>query len=143
MYTWGVVIRSPAPPEITEPSDGAQVYDLAPTVSGRTVPKGQVACYLGETTTKIGIAEANEAGEWSLRPPQEMQEGEYTLRCDVTDEAGNPSEEVSRVSFTVFAPRAQAHAIGGGLGCATSGGSPWLTLMELLVGAVWNSRRRR
>ena len=59
------------------------------------------------------------------------------------NKAGNPSTEMSRVSFTVFAPRAQARAIGGGLGCATSGGSPWLTLLGLLVGAVWNSRRRR
>jgi hypothetical protein len=142
-FSWTVIVRDPEPPRILEPSNGAEVYDLVPTVRGSTEPKGEVVCYLGNTDIKIGIAEANAAGEWSFRPSQEMKEGEYTLRCEVTDEAGNPSKEASQVTFTVFAPKEQAHAVGGGLGCAASGTGSWLALLGLVAGTMLSPRRRR
>jgi hypothetical protein len=143
-YTWEVRITLPGPPVISHPLNGDKVYDLAPTVSGTTEPEGQVTCYRGEKTGPVfGFAKASVEKEWSIRPSQDLQDGEYTLYCEVTDKAENTSAEMSQVTFTVFAPREQAQAIGGGLGCAASGGTPWLALLGLLAGVGRGARWRR
>jgi MYXO-CTERM domain-containing protein len=138
---WTVVVDPPAPPEITDPSDGMPVYDLTPTISGKAISRGTVEFFLGGV--KVGLAQADEQGAFTFKFPEPLEEATYVLTAVVTDRAGNPSESSSPTTFTVFAPKPVARAIGGGLGCATSGGSLGLTLLGLLAGAVWRSRRRR
>jgi hypothetical protein len=139
-YDWRVVVNPPSKPEILEPVDGAEVYDLTPPISGTAVRFGKVSLSLGD---KRGLAEADENGNWTFRFPEPLEQQTHQLTAIVTDVAGNPSPSSDPISFTVFEPKPVAHAIGGGLGCATSGGSPWLTLLGLFAGAVWSSRRRR
>ncbi len=92
---------------------------------------------------KFGPARVDEVGQWSFAFPAELPEGTYSLYGIATDLASNPSKGSEPISFTVRAPKPQAQAIGGGLGCDASGLQPGLALLGLIAGAVWNSRRRR
>ena len=140
-YSFDVVVDPPGPPEVTDPVDGAVVYDLTPTISGKTVSRGTVEFFLGEV--KAGLARADEQGLFTFRFPEPLEQTPYVLSAVVTDLAGNPSARSSPISFTVVAPKPQAHAIGGGLGCAASTAEPWLAALGVFAGAALRSRRRR
>jgi hypothetical protein len=141
---WTVAVTPPAVPEISAPQDGEVVYSLSPKISGKTVPKGTVALTIknGESV-RTGIAPADENGEFEFVFPAPLEEGSCQVTAIVTDVALNPSVLSEPRSFTVVTPKGQAHAIGGGLGCAASTAEPWLALLGLTAGAALRSRRRR
>ncbi len=139
-FEWDVVITPPPPPTITEPQSGELIVGVL-TIRGTATHDGQVDVFLGERSdsTKLGSAPII-GGKWAFT--QQLEEGSYTMLVDATDKAENTGATTS-VSFSVVPPKPQAAAIGGGLGCAASGAPPWLSLLVLLAGAVWRSRRRR
>jgi len=133
-HHWTVLITPPPPPQIIEPLAGASVYSLTPDVVGKTVPMGKVDIYFGDR--KVGIAEANNQGSWSFKPSEEIKEGNYTVSCTATDPAGNQGKPSEGIPFNVVAPKIQAQAIGGGIGCSSSGALPSLGLLAALIG-LW------
>lgn len=140
-FDWTVIVDPPKPPEILEPADLATVYELTPTISGVATRRGTVELFLGET--KVGLVQVDEQGLWAFRFSEQLAEGDYSISGVATDIARNPSTSSEPITFTVRAPKPQAQAIGGGLGCDASGLQPGLALLGLIAGAVWNSRRRR
>jgi hypothetical protein len=141
IYQWTVVIRPPSSPEVVEPADGAVVDSGTPAVTGRAVPRSTVTIYIDGA--KSGVAQADDSGNWTFRPPTPLGEGEHTLSTEATDEAGNTSEQRSEESvFRVLLRKGEAHAIGGGLSCAASG-AQLLPAWWLLGGGLWLVRRRR
>jgi uncharacterized protein (TIGR03382 family) len=140
-YDFDVLVEPPAPPEIISPVDGESVYDLTPTISGKTVEFGTVEFFIGGT--KVGLAEADDEGLFTFKFSEPLEQTTHVLTARAINLASNRSEFSQPTSFTVFEPKPMAHAIGGGLGCAASGGTPWLALLGLLAGAAWSARRRR
>jgi hypothetical protein len=142
VYEFDVLVKPPDPPEIFSPGDGEDVYNLTPTISGKAVSQGTVLIYLDGV--KAGPADADEKeGLFNFTFSEPLEETTHVLTARVTDLANNRSGLSGPVSFTVFEPKPVAHAIGGGLGCATSGVEPWLALAGLVAGTVLSSRRRR
>jgi hypothetical protein len=141
VYQWTVVIQPPPSPEVTDPADGAVVDTGTPAISGRAVPRSTVTIYIDGQ--KSGVAQADDSGLWTFRPPTPLDEGEHTLTTETTDEAGNTSAQRSLEQvFSILLPKGEARAIGGGLSCASSGGGAppaWL----LLGSGLWLLRRRR
>jgi hypothetical protein len=141
IYQWTIVIILPPVPEIEQPADGATVDTGTPAIIGWAVPKSTVTIYIDGQ--KSGVAQADDSGSWTFRPPTPLAEGKHTVTTEATDEAGNTSAQHSleRV-FSILLPKGKARAIGGGLSCASSGGgapSAWL----LLISGLWLARYRR
>jgi hypothetical protein len=143
IYQWTVVIHPPPFPEVVEPADGATVNTGTPAITGRAVPHSTVTIYIDDK--KSGVAQADESGNWTFRPPTPLTAGEHKLTTETTDEAGNTSAQRSdeRV-FTIVISVGEARAIGGGLNCASSGAHP-ASAWGLLGSGLWLawSRRRR
>jgi len=78
------------------PADGSQVPSDALTVAGTAAPGSTVAVYEGNTS--LGRVTADEAGNWSLIPAQQLAAGEHTIvALDVaTEESSLP------VTFTLL-----------------------------------------
>ena len=153
IYQWTVAILPPPFPEVVEPAAGATVSTATPAITGRAVPRSTVTIYIDDK--KSGVAQADESGNWTFRPPTPLQAGEHTLTTEATDEAGNTSAQRSdeRV-FTIVISVGEARAIGGGLNCASSGAHPasawgllgsglWLAWHHRRRGAVGDLRGRR
>ena len=140
-YKWTIIVDPPVAPEFLDPVDGAIVYSLQPTISGKASRLGTVDVYLDGT--KVGPANVNAQLEWDFAFPKELAEGTYSLQGVLTDVASNPSVLSPPITFTVRAPKPQAHAMGGGLGCASSGMQPGLALLGVIAAAMWRSRQRR
>ncbi|HYI00819.1 Ig-like domain-containing protein, partial [Hyalangium sp.] len=140
-YKWLVIVDEPGAPEIISPSPDETVYDLTPTVTGKTVSRGTVEFFLGGM--KAGLAGADAEGNFTFRFPEPLEQTTHELTAVVTNLARNTSVPSKSISFIVVAPKAQAQAIGGGLGCSTATAEPWLALLGFVAGAVLSSRRRR
>jgi uncharacterized protein (TIGR03382 family) len=150
---WTVIVKSPLSPEVLEPLHEALVYDLTPTISGKTIRSGEVELVLeweatgemGEVVLKKkeGFAKADEEGLWDFSFPDPLAQTSHRLMAKVTDGAKNKSRFSDPITFTVFEPKPVAHAIGGGFGCAAGGAEPWLALLGFVAGGVLSSRRRR
>lgn len=141
IYQWTVVILPPPFPEVVEPAAGATVNTATPAITGRAVPRGTVTIYIDDK--KSGVAQADESGNWTFRPPTPLQAGEHTLTTEATDEAGNTSAQRSdeRV-FSIVISVGEARAIGGGLSCASSGAHP-ASSWGLLGSGLWLAWYRR
>jgi uncharacterized protein (TIGR03382 family) len=130
VYKWTVNLHSPPSPEISEPAEGAMVDTQTPVISGKATANGLVVIFIDDKQS--GVAQANEAGMWSLRPTTPLDEGEHKLTAEAKDTVGNTSEQRSPVrSFSV--------ALGG---CSASGSQPVLPLLGLGL-ALFARRRRR
>lgn len=141
LFDFDVVADLPSAPKLTSPAQDEVVYDLRPTFSGTTVSDGQVKIVLGDKREWGTVANAQ--GQFSLTVPTPLEESTYEVQVMVTDVADNPSAYSDSIRFTVAAPKDQAHAIGGGLGCAASSVQPWLALLGLFIGSLLRSRKRR
>ncbi len=142
-YTWNVIVDPPKSPVILEPVDGAVVYALTQTISGKAAPDGRVDLTITSEAEgeKVELVRTNPDGSWTFTAA--LPVGTYSMKGIATDRAGNVSEMSKPITFTVVAPKPQGLAMGGGLGCAASGAQPGLVLLGLLAGALWNSRKRR
>jgi hypothetical protein len=141
-YEWRVAVDPPEVPTITYPEDGADVYSLTPTISGITVPEGEISLYI-DGKRLSGSALADGDGKWAYTLSAPLDEGSHELDGMVKNPIGNLSKRSTPRTFIAYQARAQAKATGGGLGCTASGSQPGLALLALIAGAVWNSRRRR
>jgi MYXO-CTERM domain-containing protein len=155
-YKWTIILDPPPAPEVIEPVNDSEVDSLVPTISGKTVPTGQIDIFLealeegveqSEVTpgcvpvSKAGLTDANEAGEWTFKPSTELTEGSYRLTARARNQAGLLSVCTPGIRFTVRAPKPIAHAGGGGLGCASSGTQPGLMLLAVVGMVLWTRRR--
>ncbi|KFE71193.1 hypothetical protein DB31_3323 [Hyalangium minutum] len=140
-YAFTVIVEPPDAPQIKKPANGDEIYDLNPSVSGNTIPNGSVEFFLDGKS--MGSKKADAAGVFTFRFADPLEERAHELRASVTDLASNPSPQSQPITFTVFAPKPVAEAIGGGLGCAASTAEPWLVLLGLFAGGVLRSRHRR
>ncbi|WP_224244902.1 adventurous gliding motility protein AgmC [Hyalangium gracile] len=144
-HDWVVAAERPPPPEFIEPHEGSTIYSLTPTLSGTTVPGGTVDLFINvaevsDETPPTGIAQADKDGNWAYT--LSLEEKEYTLAGRAANIYKNKGELSNSITFKVAAPKTQAKAIGGGLGCAASSASPWAALLGLLVVTLGRARRR-
>ena len=121
VYEWIVSFERPLYPDISEPANGARVDTGTPTISGRAAPNGTVTIFIdGELSGSPAFADSN--GLWTFRPPVRLEPGLHSLSGETTDVNGTPSESRSpETYFTIVTSDEVGQAIGGGLGCNTSG----------------------
>jgi uncharacterized protein (TIGR03382 family) len=73
-----------------------------------------------------------------------LAEGSHTLQVRARDSAGNVDPSPAVTTWNVVRPTTDRDFLGGGLGCAASGGDPTsLAMMGLGLLAVLMARRRR
>ncbi len=143
-----VVTIDTTPPdgEITTPADGDETTDQ-PAITGTAEPGATVEVFIdGES---IGETEADNNGDWTITPPEGLDDGPHEVTAIVTDDAGN-STEIGPVEFTSKAPDSTDNEFndwqvaGGQYTCsAASNDAPtgWLAL--IFIGLIGVIRRRK
>ncbi|WP_139320435.1 Ig-like domain-containing protein [Saccharomonospora sp. CUA-673] len=90
--------EAPDPPVITSPSDGDQVNNPTPEISGTGEPGATVEVIIdGES---VGTAPVDENGNWTFTPSEPLPDGDHTIEVIQTDPAGNPSDPTT-IDITV------------------------------------------
>ena len=86
------------PPALTvdSPAEGP-TNDNRPEASGTSEPGATIEIDTGDGTETV---EADEDGNWSWEPEEDLDDGDYTWEITATDEAGNSSDPVT-VDFEV------------------------------------------
>jgi hypothetical protein len=90
-------VSAPAPVSFDEVNDenGDPLFNDSSTNSTRPVfngtgTQGDIVYLVDDVTQqRMGSAIVDENGEWSIKPDEAMLDGEYSLRLDVMDPAGN------------------------------------------------------
>lgn len=108
--TFAIDATAPAPPEITEPTDGTITNDPQPVISGTAEANSTVTVTI-EGGAELGTAVADGDGNWELTPTEPLADGDYTIVATATDEAGNTGEASEPVSFMVDTTAPGAPAI--------------------------------
>ncbi|WP_139166320.1 Ig-like domain-containing protein [Curtobacterium sp. UNCCL20] len=89
---------APAVPSITGPSNGSQVNDRSPTVTGTAEPGSSITVTLAGAGV-VCIAKADSRGEWTCTLSA-LEDGRYTIEATASDGAGNESEP-ARTTFVL------------------------------------------
>ena len=146
-WTWEVDFEQPPHPDILEPADGATVDTGKPTISGRAMPGGYVIVVVDGNQNGEPV-QVGEDGHWVFQPRALLGSGEHSLSGKTMDVHGRISASASRETvFNVLLPKdpagdTVARAIGGGVGCSTSG-SAGSFVWCLSAWALVSLRRRR
>ena len=89
------------PPEVTINTPGS-TNDKTPTLTGKAPPNSVIDLYGDETN--LGNAKADEDGNWTFTPTQELGEGDHRLTAKVKDAAGNKGSSSATVTIDTAAP---------------------------------------
>jgi len=76
--------------------------DNRPTINGSAEPGSTVVVY--DHGQRIGQAQADANGNWSLKPEQPLPAGEHAITAKAQDAAGNLSEPSPAFDFSLMAP---------------------------------------
>jgi hypothetical protein len=139
-YEWTVMVDSLEPPVILEPQDGAVVYSLSPTISGTSIPKGEIDLFI-DGVKVLGRPFADEEGKWVYTLSAPLLEGPHTVEGMVKDTGGNKSRRSEPITFTAKAK--EDPGSDGEQGCASAGAEPWFLLLIWILGPLMVSRRRQ
>lgn len=102
-WTWTVDSIAPNKPRITAPSDGANLSDSKPVISGTAEPLSVVSVRVDGSL--VGTAQTGANGSWSLTPSSPIaDEGIHLLTASAADEAGNVSPSSNSVQITIVEP---------------------------------------
>ncbi|WP_460792691.1 beta strand repeat-containing protein, partial [Micromonospora sonneratiae] len=89
----------PAAPVITSPTNGQQVNDSTPTITGTGEPGNTITVTIDGVVA--GTTTVAPDGTWSFDTPTALTDGPHTVTATQTDAAGNVSPPSDPVTFTV------------------------------------------
>jgi outer membrane protein OmpA-like peptidoglycan-associated protein len=122
----------PPPPSIDSPSNGSEVEDSRPVVTGRTAAGTTVQVTLDGA---IYAAQVAPDGKWTLLPSAALAFGGHHVSAQAIDADQNVSDSVQSTFSTV--------ASGVARGGCSSGGTPWPLLALAAFLALLPRRRAR
>ncbi len=86
---------------VSSPANGQTISDNQPTISGKASPNASLIITIrSDPQTITTTADAN--GNWTIKPPQPLENGTHTLLVSATDANGNTTTKT--VTFTVGLP---------------------------------------
>lgn len=97
--TFTVDTVAPAAPAIDSPSEGEQLPDTRPVITGSGEAGATVTVEVDGTT--LGTAVVDGAGRWTFAPAADLTDGPHSVSATQTDPAGNTGPASAAVSFTV------------------------------------------
>jgi hypothetical protein len=130
VHAWRTLDQLPWQPVITEPVPGALMEPRVLRVAGLAMPGAMIRVLLNDEP--VAVTRADAQGEWALMV--RVENGPYTLFAELEDGAGEALSFTELVPFTVQAPEPG--------GCSSTGSSPVLLLIGLVVLAIANGRPR-